>query len=80
MPKSYSELEDEYNKLITSLFDKLREDIDLKQLTPNEARAVADMVRDRLNVVDHNQNDPLTVWDNSSWCVDKEWDDSGCAF
>jgi hypothetical protein len=42
------------------------------------------MVRDRLGVIDHNQTDPLTYWDNSGCYTSSDyevdsWNDSGCS-
>jgi hypothetical protein len=75
-----NEIEKDYEALVRSLYDKLREDVDLGEVSATRAAELSDMILVRTGVSDSNPK----AWDNSSWCAygddDDGWNDSGCSF
>lgn len=75
------DIEKDYEKLVRSLYDKLREDIEMGEVTPSRAEDLADMIAERTGIVDTNKQ----AWDHSSWCYygesqeDDGWNESGCS-
>ena len=59
-------MEELYQELLKSLFDKIRQDIESKELTWDEGLKLAEMVQSRLEI-DDLADDPLVpAWQNSS--------------
>lgn len=74
-----NEIEKDYEALIRSLYDKLREDFDLGEISAEQASELASMLETRTGISDPNPRG----WDSSSWCYygdDDGWNDSGCSF
>lgn len=75
-----NDIEKDYEALVRSLYDKLREDVEMGEVTPDRAEDLADMIAERTGIKDTNTR----AWDNSSWCYygdeDDGWNDSGCSF
>lgn len=77
-----NEIEKDYEALVRSLYDKLREDVDLGEVSSTRAAELSDIILLRTGISDLNNNSKS--WDNSSWCsYDSDndgWNDSGCSF
>ena len=62
-------LEEEYQKLIQSLYDKMREDIELKELTLDVAKRLAAKIVSDTGLEDLDKYYPIEpMWSSSSWC------------
>lgn len=60
-------LEEEYQKLLQSLFDTVRGDYQDRHLTRPEAEKLMEMLKERLHVEDQGGGD--LGWQRSSWCM-----------
>ena len=80
------QLEEEYRKLLQTVFDRLREGIEKDALSREDAERLAGMLDDRIGLYDSHLTDPVRAWDASSWCINGEaqemeaWNNSGCSF
>ena len=81
------DLEQEYQKLLDSLFTRLRENVATNQMDRSDAETLANMLLERCGIVDSDLADPLSAW-NYSGCYSPEdnpdyndgWNNSGCSF
>lgn len=60
-------LEEEYKRLVQSMFDRVRDDYQDRSLTRPEAEKLMEMLKDRLHVEDDGKGE--LGWQRSSWCV-----------
>lgn len=74
-----NQLEEEYKVLLGSLHNKVRENWAHGWLSAADADKLHAMINDRLGVSDPN-TDGERAWENSSWCGDTAWQDSGCVY
>lgn len=59
-------LEEEYKRLLASLFDKLRENVEYGETSHDVAEQLHTMLQERLGISDPNHNEP--PWERSSSC------------
>jgi len=74
-----NEIEKDYETLVRSLYDKLREDCDLGEISATRAAELSDMILIRTGVSDSKPR----AWDDSNWCAydnDDGWNTSGCSY
>jgi hypothetical protein len=62
-------MEELYQELLKSLFDKIRQDIENKELTWEQGLDLAQMVQDRLCVDDPDDNPLVPAWQSSDSCL-----------
>jgi hypothetical protein len=66
------ELENEYCKLIQSLFDKLRRDVESSDLDRPDAEALASMLATRTGFADPSVTNRLTDLEPESWSASED--------
>lgn len=60
------DLEEEYKKLVQSMYDRVKEDYQARQLDDEEANKLLELVLERTGI--ENQNEEVLGWQRSSWC------------
>jgi len=58
-------IEKDYDDLLRSLFCILRTEVDVGDRSRENAETLAEMIKDRLGIVDPNEGEG---WAGSSWC------------
>jgi hypothetical protein len=63
-------IEKDYDDLLKSLFSILRTEVDVGDRSRENAETLAEMIKDRLGIVDPNEGEGWAGegWSGSSWC------------